>query len=228
MQLFRKHPYLNLNMGLVKENFIIIKKTDQKLWEERGFQKIRKYPIFRYKPKPAEVIMLGRPMTISEFSAENLIHSEILDYTLYLGSYGMGGAGFFGLKLKGSFGIRRLVYCIWSSGEHILLDDKIIECHPQFIEIYHPWIVWGNGMHEEYEKTSRNLKNFLSGLEIQEISLQEHALKIQLSGNHRIETYQKSEKFPEQAGTGRKRLSYETGTMSDYWLVIYDETDLRV
>ncbi len=215
-------------MGLVKENFTIVRKEEQKLWEERGFQKIRKYPVFHYKPNLSEVMMLGRPLTISEFGTENLISSKILDYTLYKGSYGMGGAGFFGLKLEGEFGIRWLVYCIWSSGEHLLLDDRIIECHPKFIEKYHPWIVWGNDMHEMYEKTCQDLKNLLSGLEILNIDLQEHALKIQLSGNHMLETFQKSDKFPEQAGTGRKRLSYETGSMSEYWLLIYDKTDLHV
>ena len=226
MSLFKKHPYLKLNMGLVNENFTVIKKKDLKLWEERGFQKIRKFPIFLYKPNPAEVIMLGKPLTISEFGTENLIHSKISDYTPYMGTYGMGGAGFFGLKLEGAFGIRWLVYCIWSAGEHILLDDKIIECHSDFWEKYHPWLT--NGTRQEYEQTHENFKNLLSGLEILNIDLQEHALKIRLSGNHVLETYQKSDKFPEQAGTGKKRLSYETGIMSDCWLVIYDETDLTV
>ena len=45
-----KHPFLNLNMGLVKENFVIAKKDDKNFWEARGFKIIRKYPIFRYKP----------------------------------------------------------------------------------------------------------------------------------------------------------------------------------
>ena len=228
MSLFKKHPYLKLNMGLVNENFTVIKKEDLKLWEERGFQKIRKFPIFLYKPNPAEVIMLGKPLTISEFGTEQFIKSKILDYNLYFGTYGMGGAGFFGLKLEGAFGIRWLVYCIWSAGEHILLDNRIIECHPDFIENYHPWIIWGNNRHEEYEKTCQALKKALSGLKIQNIDLQEHALKIQLSGNHILETYQKSDKFPEQGGTRKKRLSYETGIMSDCWLVIYDNTDLTV
>ena len=160
---------------------------------------------------------------ISEYTRDEIINA-IKD----AGIVGMGGAGFFGLKLEGDFGIRWLVYCIWSAGEHILLDDRIIECHPEFIEKYHPWIIWGHNMHELYEKTCQALKNLLSGLEILNLDLQEHALKIQLSGDHVIETYQKSEKFPEQAGTGKKRLSYETGSMSDYWLLIYDQTDLHV
>lgn len=228
MNLFKKHPYLELNMGLVNENFIIVGRKDRKLWEERGFRKIWKYPIFHYKPNFSEVIMLGKPQNIAEFGTENLIHSRILDYTLHQGTYGMGGAGFFGLKLEGEFGIRWLVYCIWSSGEHLLLDDKVIECHPNFIEKYAPWIVWGNNLHEEYKKTCQELKDLLFGLEILNIDLQEHALKIQLSENHVLETYQKSDKFPEQAGTGVKRVSYKTGVMSDYWLLIYDETVLSV
>ena len=228
MSLFKKHPYLELNMGLVKENFTVIKRKDLKLWEERGFQRIRKYPIFHYVPNPMEVIMLGKPLTIPEFGTEQFIGSKILDYNLYFGTYGMGGPGFFGLKLEGAFGIRWLVYCIWLAGEHILLDNRIIECYPDFLEKYHPWIVWGNHRHEEYEQTRQNLKNLLSGLKILNIDLQEHALQVQLSGNHILETYQKSDKFPEQGGTRKKRLSYETGTMSDCWLVIYDNTDLTV
>ncbi|MBR1555090.1 MAG: hypothetical protein IJ644_06840 [Oscillospiraceae bacterium] len=232
MGLFRKkkkHPYYGLNIGLVGENFVIADKADLPLWESRGFQVIRHYmPYAGYWLKPSETVMLGKPMKISEFGTEQFIGSRILDYNLCFGTYGMGGAGFFGLKLEGEFGIRWLVYCIWSAGEHVLIDDRIIECHPAFLETYHPWLVWGNNMDEEYEQTYQNLKSLLSGLEILNIDLQEHALKIQLSGNHILETYQKSDKFPEQGGTRKKRLSYKTGTMSDCWLVIYDNTDLTV
>lgn len=56
--MFGKHIFLNLNMGLVKENFVIANRNNIKLWESRGFKKIRKYPIFRYKPNFAEVITL--------------------------------------------------------------------------------------------------------------------------------------------------------------------------
>lgn len=225
MSLFRKHPFLELNMGLVKENFVIVKRTDLKLWEERGFQKIQKYPIFHYRPNPMESIMLGKPLTIQEFTPEMLIGSKIIDYCNYLGTYGMGGPGFFGLKLCGEFGIRWLVYCIWSAGEHILLDDRVIACYPDFIRKYHPWIEEGDFA---YELTSKNLKKILYNKVIADIEVQEHALKIQLSGGHILETFRKSDKFPEQGGTRKKRVSYESGVMADYWLVIYDETHLMV
>ena len=96
-----KHPFLNLNMGLVKENFVIAKKDDKNFWEARGFKKIRKYPIFRYKPNSSEIIMLGVPLSIEAFGNEVLKNSHIVDVCTYCGTYGMGGPGFFGLKLQG-------------------------------------------------------------------------------------------------------------------------------
>ena len=61
---FLKHPFLNLRIGLVHENFAIVKKSDKKLWKARGFKRIRKYPIFRYKPNSYEMIMLGVPSNV--------------------------------------------------------------------------------------------------------------------------------------------------------------------
>ena len=34
-----KHPFLNLNIGLVKENFVIAKKDDKVFLESKRFQK---------------------------------------------------------------------------------------------------------------------------------------------------------------------------------------------
>ena len=45
---------------------------------------------------------------------------------------------------------------------------------------------------------------------------------------HYIKSYKCSDQFPEQGGAGKKRNSFEDGKMSDYWLVTYDETHLKV
>ncbi|MBQ7776441.1 MAG: hypothetical protein IJ379_11040 [Lachnospiraceae bacterium] len=222
-----EHKYLNLGMGLIEENFVIVKKKDRKLWEERGFEKIGKYPVFGYLPKPTEMIMLGKPLTIKQFGIENIKGSRILDICTCLGTYGMGGPGFVGIKLEGEFGVRWLVYCIWAAGEHILLDDRVLECHPKYADRYKPWIDFDN------EKESiEELMQFLRGATIQDISLAEDELHIVLTqkagDEHFIHTQKLSNKFPEQGGTGKKRNSYDKGVMEDYWLVIYDTTELMV
>ena len=222
-----KHPFLQLNMGLVQENFVVAKKSDKKHWKSRGFQKICKYPIFRYKPNPAEIIMLGVPLSIEEFGYERLKNSRVVDVSTRCGTYGMGGPGFFGLKLQGDYGARWLTYCIWSAGEHILFDDKVLECHPNYVEKYAPLIVF-----DDYASSLSRFKQMLSDMTVKAVEVLEESIEIMLVDSqdklHNIKSYKYSDKFPEQGGTDKKRNSFENGKMSDYWLVTYDETHLKV
>ena len=218
--IFSKNPYINLNMGLVKENFVIVRRKEIALWKDRGFRRKWNYPVFHHIGK--EIVMLGKPLTIQEFSPEKLLHSKVIDYSPFLGTYGMGGPGFFGLKLEGTFGVRWLVYSIWLADEHLLFNGKILRCHPIFEQKYNPWIL------SENPDTKKQFSQLLIGLDIEQIRLEEHALQIKFSGGHTLETFLQSEKFPEQGGTRRKRLSYQTGIMADYWLLIYDGTNLMV
>ncbi|MBQ9779837.1 MAG: hypothetical protein IJW00_02715 [Clostridia bacterium] len=225
--MLRKHKFLNLNIGLVKENFVIVKKADKNLWKSRGFKSIRKYPIFRYKLNPSEIIMLGVPLNIEEFESETLKNSHIVDVCTCCGTYGMGGPGFFGLKLQGEFGKRWLTYCIWAAGEHILFDDSILECHPDYAEKYSPLIAF-----DDYSNSFAKFKKMLLDMTIKEVTVSKDSIEIALIDNHGkthlIHSYKYSEKFPEQGGTGKKRNSFETGEMKDYWLITYDGTHLKV
>ena len=222
-----KHKFLNLNIGLVKENFVIVKKADKNLWKSRGFKSIRNYPIFRYKLNSSEIIMLGLPLNIEEFKSETLKNSHIVDVCTWCGTYGMGGPGFFGLKLQGEFGERWLTYCIWAAGEHILFDDSILECHPDYAEKYSPLIAF-----DDYSNSFAKFKKMLLDMTIKEVAVSKESIKIALIDNHgkthSIRSYKYSEKFPEQGGTGKKRNSFEKGEMKDYWLITYDGTHLKV
>ena len=222
-----KHKLLKLNLGLVKENFVIVKKEDRKIWEDRGFKKVRKYPIFHYKPNSAEIIMLGVPLTIEQFGAENFNGSHILDVCTCCGTYGMGGPGFFGLKLQGDYGTRWLTCFIWEAGEHILFDGRILQCHPNYSEQYKPLISF-----DDCSNSLDVLKEQLKNMTVKEILVSKDTFDIKLfdskSETHLIQSYKFSDKFPEQGGTGKKRNSYETGEMKDYLLVTYDDSYLKV
>ena len=226
MKLF-KHPFLNLRKGLVRENFVIAKKSDKNLWESRGFKRIRKYRIFRYKPNSSEIIMLGVPLNIEEFGIEALKNSRVIDVCTCCGTYGMGSPGFFGLKLQGEQGTRWLNYCVWTAGEHILFDDNVLECHPKYAEKYSPLIGF-----DDHANSLEKLKKTLSDMTIQKVMISKESIEIILIDSHEtlhsIKSYKHSEKFPEQGGTGKKRNSFEAGEMKDYWLVTYDETHLMV
>lgn len=222
-----KHQFLNLNIGLVKENFAVVKKSVKNLWEARGFKEIRKYPIWGYKPNPSEIIMLGVPSNIEDFGSETLKNSTIIDVCTCCGTYGMGGPGFFGIKLHGEYGTRWLTYCIWSASEHILFDGTVLECHPNYEKKYAPLLSFDN-----YSNDLQKFRELLSNMIIREIVVLKESIEIILVDSHEIlhsiKSYKCSDKFPEQGGTGMKRNSFETGEMKDYWLVTYDETHLAI
>ena len=222
-----KHRFLNLNLGLVKENFAVVKRSDKNLWKARGFKKIHKYPIFKYTPNSSEIIMLGIPSSIEEFGYETLKNSHIVDVSTSCGTYGMGGPGFFGLKLQGEYGTRWLTYCIHFASTHILFDDNILECHPDYAEKYTPLITFN-----DHSKSLAKFKMLLSGMTIKEVAVSKESIQIMLVDSyeklHSIKSYKYSDKFPEQGETGKKGNSFETGEMKDYWLITYDETHLKV
>ncbi len=225
--MFRKNKYLHLQMGLVKENFVIVPRTEADTWRERGFAVIRKYPLFHRTLYSKEVILLGKPLTIAEFGTEQLINSIILDICPFCGTYGMGGPGFFGIKLQGDWGIRWLTYCIWAAGEHLLLNDRVLECAPAFSHKYNPWIASGNDTND-----LADLKRMLTGLSIRKLDIDEENIFIQIGdqvhASYMLTSHKNSDLFPEQGGTLKKRSSFETGTMHDYWLITYDGTHLAV
>lgn len=222
-----KNNFLDLDMGLVKENYIIIKNSDKELWQSRGFETVKKYPVFLYQPSHDESIMLGKPLYMDEFGIENIKNSKILEICTCCGTYGMGGPGFFGIKFQGSLGIRWLVYCIWNASEHLLFNGRVIECHPLFQQKYNPWIGYN-----EHKEDSIQLNNMFSGSIIDNINFTDTEITINFKNNNFGEntlcSYKYSDKFPEQGGTRKRRNSFENGVMKDYWLVIYDKTVLSI
>mgnify|MGYP003317503799 CR=1 FL=1 len=108
--------------------------------------------------------MLGVPLNIEQFDAKKFNGSHILDVCTSCGTYGMGGPGFFGLKLQGDYGTRWLTYCIWSAGEHILFDQKVLECHPKYSEQYKPLISF-----DDYSNGLEKFKELLTHMKIENI-----------------------------------------------------------
>lgn len=219
------NPYRNLTLGLVKENFALIPRAERAKWRARGFRRAYGYPVFH---RPANrIVMLGRPQTLSEFGADRLIGCKITGFDLF-GTYGMGGAGFFGFKFHAEGADRCLVFCAWDAGSHLLLDGRVMGAHPQYEAKYQPWIRHGRWM-----ESVSDVREMLCGMEITAVTLSGDACAIALAdsqtgGVHRLETFAESEQFPPQAGTGKRRNVCEKCGMEGLWLVIYDGTELRV
>ncbi|HET6312222.1 MAG TPA: hypothetical protein VFH60_00180, partial [Chloroflexia bacterium] len=74
-----------------------------------------------------------------------------------LGSYGMGGPGFFGLELaaRGRYPREWLVLTLWGAGGWLLLDGRWLEAHPSQYHIQRPLFSNFGGTEEWDELTGR-------------------------------------------------------------------------
>ena len=83
--------------------------------------------------------MTCEPITLKEFGIERILGSEIIDMCSYIGTYGMGGAGYFGFKIKIDNEEMWIVVCIWNADGYMLLDERVFHSPKQYIKDYNPW-----------------------------------------------------------------------------------------
>lgn len=80
------------------------------------------------KPISGDLSPCGSEYELMDFkpqavSAEMVVGRTVDEICLYVGTYGMGGPGFFGLRL----GTEWLVVAIWGAASWILVDGRIVE-----------------------------------------------------------------------------------------------------
>jgi hypothetical protein len=117
----------------------------------------------------------------------------------------MGGAGFFGLLLDNS---EFLTYAVWGAGNHIVIDNRYVECLPDSYDNTRPWFSnFGEG------QTWDDLTTYIIESKIENIKLTKEYCNITLDKlGKKIEVtfVKKDEKLA-------KNLN-EDGEISDYIL----------
>ncbi len=108
----KKHAYLNLKLGIVEQYSVIVKKGDLKHWKKSGwltYTEIRlpegdeeAFRIYGTFNKQMETLVFNRPRLLKDIPEQEIIGRKVLGISTNLGTYGMGGPGFFGLLLNNS------------------------------------------------------------------------------------------------------------------------------
>lgn len=105
-----------LKMGLIEKYSIIVPAAQREAWESKGWLEEPAFRDFHYEAEEGEAMMTARPRTLAEMDTDSLLGSRAVGFSAHLGTYGMGGPGFFGLLLEKE-GIRQyLVYAVWGIG----------------------------------------------------------------------------------------------------------------
>lgn len=68
-----------------------------------------------------------RPLRIVDLSKENYCGCTIINTCPHLGSYGMGGPGFLGLKCRQEHKSFRIVFVLWAADGWLTLNGKLFE-----------------------------------------------------------------------------------------------------
>lgn len=209
--------YRNLNMGLIKQYSMIIPKDEIEKWKLMGWVEDKSFRDFDYCPDTHETVILSRPKTLLDIEIEKLKGKQILDYSTHLGSYGMGGPGFFGVLINNDEELEYIVYAVWASDQYIMMDNRVIGCHINFNSSYHPWISRWTG--EDEDNQWDDLTDLLIGSTISGVFLSETQFVIEImckGQNHTIIFYKYNEELPPHGNGDARKPAFADGPIGNY------------
>lgn len=226
----KKHDFLNLKIGTIEQYSMVVKKVDLDYWKQLGwltFTEIglpkgdeQAYLLYG-EIKKDEILIFNRPALLKNTPTDKLIGLEITEFSTYLGTYGMGGAGFFGLLLNDT---EYLTYAVWGAGDYVLIDNRVVECNPDLYKKTKPWISDFSG-----EQNWDDLTDYISGSKIENISLSDEVCNLTLQKCHRkieVAFVKNDIRLPRKVG--RKRNAFKKGIISDYLLFQHKNATLIV
>lgn len=142
------------------------------------------------------------PFQPERLHASNVVGRKVDEIRTHLGTYGMGGPGFFGIRL----GQEWLTIAIWGAGEWITVDGLLIQ--DIFFERFNrpePWI----------SKTGDRLSEVLLGTTITAIEVQPRSLAISFSNGMTMSIKEDASKRPIFEGTKQPRRFVEGDDLRD-------------
>ncbi len=219
------HPYLDLQVGLIEQYAKIIPISELAQYQQKGWLDYQTVGLadgdedaallYGELDKTKETLVFNRPIALNNMSVDCLENQKITGFSNHLGSYGMGGPGFFGLLLSNQ---QYLVFAVWGAGSYVLLNQRVVECHPDLYDEHRPWLSNFGG-----DLTWDELSYALLDATIQDVCLSEHELALTLERDGEVCLMQ----FCQQnlvLPVGKQGLSaaYDHGEMADY-VVLQDE-----
>jgi hypothetical protein len=202
-------------MGLIEACTLIVPKASLPIWTAEGWVELPGYADFLYAAGEDEMVIARRPDTLATRGAAELMGAEIAGWCNFLGTYGMGGPGFFGLLLppRAEAAYREyLVFAVWGAEEYILLDGRVLGTHPRYRDRYVPWLASG-------DEGRATLDAVLMGARIEAAELVDDHLRMTLSQggrSHVLECVRNDPRLPPFGGGGPREPAYKEGVIADY------------
>lgn len=162
---------------------------------------------------------LPAPRTLRQLGAERLLNRRIVEWSSSVGSYGMGGPGFFGLCLAayGHYPAEWLALTLWGAGNWLLLDGQWVEAHPNQYYVQRP--LYSNfGGDEDWD----DLSGRLVGSTIAEAAIEQNRsffLLHKRDANHKLEIPEDTTRLPRYGGTFSLHIWHPYESQLDAWVI---------
>lgn len=218
---------LNMSVNtddLLITNFVYALQDETNVWKSLGFKENKNFASYLWDYPNEYIIMTREPVKLIEYGKERLIGGEIVDVCPFLGTYGMGGPGYFGFKIKMQNEIVWLVVCILGAEAYMLLDDRVFYAETRYKDVFNPWYF-------TLEKFNKSFKKKLLKYKIVDFSFHNEHMTLHVekdSIRRLIELCNNDERLSLMSdGSGRKN-AFDAGNISDFLMVIYDGTNIFV
>jgi hypothetical protein len=198
-------PRPEFKIGIVKGYAVHIDKADLPVWEQKGFVDAGGRPAIVPMP-PDKVWAWGIPETLATLGSNRLLGRRIDGFSTSLGTYGMGGCGFFGIRLapdnSAKFG-EYLVLPIWHAARFVWINGSPMFGQNYPVEEYSDWV------------------EMLVGSSIAQVQLAARECNLILSKDEATYTFTLYLDSPVSGVENYHREDYEGGQIADY-LVFQD------
>jgi hypothetical protein len=205
-------------------NYAYVKHEDVDEWKLKGFKENLSFSSELWDNPDQFVVMTREPITMKEFGIERIIGSEIVDICSYIGTYGMGGAGYFGFKIKINNEEMWIVVCIWNADGYMLLDDKVFYSPEQYIKNHNPW-------YSSDKYFNNHFKYELCKSKIQKLIINEYDMAILVELGDKIRHIKICNNDNKLAPTGngfKREDAFNDGNIIDYIVVIPDHSNIFI
>lgn len=148
------------------------------------------------------------PPTIKKTGINRILGRKVLDVAQYLGSYGMGGPGFFGIQMEKSkkHPEEWLVLRLWGAADWLHFNGRIMECSPKQEK---KWKPFGTG----------NVRIILFGNSIKSATINTKSCIFRFLNGHTLELKKNPKSRPVYGGSGGIRAFYKNDDLRQAWIL---------
>jgi hypothetical protein len=143
------------------------------------------------------------PLLIKKGGPKRIIGRKIIETSRFLGSYGMGGPGFFGFKLekKSRYPEEWIVLTLWAAIEWLLLDGKWLGCSDEYFDKSKCFFETSPSYFSEMQDL---IQTPFNGFTITDFTVKNKSFKMKIS-NHILELPTDLSKLPPYGNGDRRK-----------------------